>query len=306
MTSLDGSTWTSRTSAADNDWRSVTYGNGLFVAVSSSGSGNRVMTSSDGTTWTSRTSAADNDWYGITYGNGLFVAVALTGSGNRVMTSPDGITWTSRTSAADNEWYSVTYGNGLFVAVAYSGTGNRVMTASYQAQTPPISNICFVGSTPITTNQGNIPIDKINPQIHTIRNKKILRITQTTTQDKYLVCFEKDSLAPNIPSQKTIISSFHCIYYQGKMMQARDFVGKYENVKNIRYRGEILYNVLMEDHEKMLVNNLICETLHPKNSIVKIYNILEKLKSNEQEIFIKANNKYVIDNKIFYNKVFKN
>ena len=40
-----GETWTSRTSAADNSWFSVTYGNGLFVAVSLSGVGNRVMTS---------------------------------------------------------------------------------------------------------------------------------------------------------------------------------------------------------------------------------------------------------------------
>ena len=124
-----GIVWTSRTSAANNNWRSVTYGNGLFVAVAYSGSGNRVMTSPDGSTWTSRTSAADNNWYGVTYGNGLFVAVATSGTGNRVMTSPDGSTWTSRTSAADNYWYGVTYGNGLFVAVAGSGTGNRVMTS---------------------------------------------------------------------------------------------------------------------------------------------------------------------------------
>ena len=40
-----GITWTSRTSAADNAWNSVTYGNGLFVAVSTTGTGNRVMTS---------------------------------------------------------------------------------------------------------------------------------------------------------------------------------------------------------------------------------------------------------------------
>jgi hypothetical protein len=45
----DGITWTSRTSAADNDWTSVAYGNGLFVAVSNNGTGNRVMTSPD--TW---------------------------------------------------------------------------------------------------------------------------------------------------------------------------------------------------------------------------------------------------------------
>jgi hypothetical protein len=32
MTSPDGITWTTRTSAADNNWMSVTYGNGLFVA----------------------------------------------------------------------------------------------------------------------------------------------------------------------------------------------------------------------------------------------------------------------------------
>ena len=82
-----GITWTSRTPAADNQWSGVTYGNGTFVAVAASGTGNRVMTSPDGITWTSRTSAANEDWYGVTYGNGTFVAVASTGTGNRVMTS---------------------------------------------------------------------------------------------------------------------------------------------------------------------------------------------------------------------------
>ncbi|MBT9168395.1 MAG: hypothetical protein DDT19_01740 [Syntrophomonadaceae bacterium] len=124
-----GTSWTPRTSAADNNWYSVTYGNGLFVAVAFSGTGNRVMTSPDGINWTLRTSAADNAWVSVTYGNGLFVAVAQSGTGNRVMTSPDGITWTARTSAADNNWNSVTYGNGTFVAVAFSGSGNRVMTS---------------------------------------------------------------------------------------------------------------------------------------------------------------------------------
>ena len=121
--------WTSRTSAANNNWRSVTWGNGLFVAVASSGTDNRVMTSPDGITWTSRTSAANILWRTVTYGNGLFVAVSTSGTGNDVMTSPDGITWTSRTSANDNAWRSVTYGNGLWVAVSESGTGNRVMTS---------------------------------------------------------------------------------------------------------------------------------------------------------------------------------
>ena len=124
-----GTNWQIQYPGFDNQWRSVAYGNGLFVAVAEDGSGNRVMTSPDGINWTIRTSAADNNWFSVTYGNGLFVAVANTGTGNRVMTSPDGITWTIRTSAADNSWNSVTYGNGLFVAVAKSGFVNRVMTS---------------------------------------------------------------------------------------------------------------------------------------------------------------------------------
>ena len=121
--------WISRTNPEDNEWRSVAYGNGLFVAVATSGTNNRIMTSPDGINWTSRTSAADNSWRSVAYGNGLFVAVSMSGTNNRVMTSPDGINWTSRTSAANNNWFDVTYGNGLFVAIGYSGTNNRVMTS---------------------------------------------------------------------------------------------------------------------------------------------------------------------------------
>lgn len=111
--------WVSRVSAADNEWRSITYGNGLFVAVAKSGTGNRVMTSPDGITWTSRTSAGDFDWHSVTFGNNIFVAVAFSSSsaGNSVMTSPDGITWTLRSQPNNLAWNSVTYGNGLFVAV---------------------------------------------------------------------------------------------------------------------------------------------------------------------------------------------
>ena len=109
-----GTLWTSRTSATDNNWRGVTYGNGLFVAVSDSGVGDRVMTSPDGINWTSRTPAADSTWRGVGYGNGLFVALGLSGT---IMTSPDGITWTSRTSPTTNNWEPIAYGNGTFVAV---------------------------------------------------------------------------------------------------------------------------------------------------------------------------------------------
>jgi predicted RecA/RadA family phage recombinase len=126
-----GTTWTSQSSIPNNRWRSVTYGNGLFVAVAySDGPGivSLVMTSPDGITWTPR-STPNKSWSSVTYGNGLFVAVSDGTDG--VMTSTDGITWTPQTITLNKFWGSVTYGNGKFVAVAYSGAGvtDRVMTS---------------------------------------------------------------------------------------------------------------------------------------------------------------------------------
>jgi hypothetical protein len=89
MTSTDGSSWTIQTSSVSNAWNDVTFADGVFVAVASSGSGNRIMTSADGVNWISEVSAADNKWNGITYGNGKFVVVGETGTGNRVMVSAE-------------------------------------------------------------------------------------------------------------------------------------------------------------------------------------------------------------------------
>ena len=162
-----------------------------------------------------------------------------------------------------------------------------------------ISNICFPGETLITTNQGKVQIDKINPIIHTIRNKKIVTITKTTTPDKYLVCFEKDSLGKNIPSETTIITENHKIFYRGKMIKAKLFVKNFVTVYKIKYTGEFLYNVLMEDDDKMMVNNLICETLSPTNNIAQIYKQLQTLHYSDQITLIKKYNEYVVENNIF-------
>jgi hypothetical protein len=134
-----GNVWNSH-GISEAVWLSVTYGNGLFVAVgevattwgdgtySVSDDNYLAATSPDGINWTRRatptpyiTYSGSNPWSGwneVAYGNGIFVAV---GDYSDIMTSSDGITWTSRHSAADNDLYSVTYGNGMFVAVGGSG-----------------------------------------------------------------------------------------------------------------------------------------------------------------------------------------
>ena len=142
----------------NNKWTSICYGNGLFVAVSKTGTGNRVMTSTSRFGWTERFTPADNDWSAVCYGNGLFVAVANASAvgfgGQRVMTSPDGINWTLRTVQAAN-WSAVCYGNGLFVAVANAGNaGTFLMTSpdgiTWTPRNYPVDNawtgICYGNS----------------------------------------------------------------------------------------------------------------------------------------------------------------
>jgi hypothetical protein len=55
------------------------------------------------------------------------------------------------------------------------------------------------------------------------------------------------------------------------MVEAYKFLNDFEKVEKVEYRQEILYNVLMEKYEEIIVNNLICESLHPNNIIAQLY-----------------------------------
>jgi len=134
----------------------------------------------------------------------------------------------------------------------------------------PISPICFPARTPILTDQGNIAISKLNPKIHTIRGKKIVAISQTISLDKHIISIEKDAIAKNIPCNTTQISKDHKLLYKGVMTKAIDLVGVCKGISEIHYNGEILYNVILQKYDRMVINNLICETLHPSHMIAKI------------------------------------
>jgi hypothetical protein len=79
-------------------------------------------------------------------------------------------------------------------------------------------------------------------------------------------------LGTNIPNARTQISKEHKVYYKGEMIKAKELVKVCTGVTKIPYTGETLYNVLMEKHDKMMINNLICETLNPENILAKIHN----------------------------------
>jgi surface protein len=114
----DGITWTETTLPSSVNWYSVTYGNGRFVAVASNSTASAY--SDDGITWNAATLPSSTNWYSVTCGNGRFVAVANTS--DKTAYSDDGINWIEVTMPSSAIWYSVTYGNGRFVAVASNST----------------------------------------------------------------------------------------------------------------------------------------------------------------------------------------
>ena len=156
--SLQG--WTQRTASSSEFWQSITYGNGIFVAV---GFGTlNTLKSTDGINWENGVATAPNNWIGVAYGNGIFVAVAnavapgatafamisqngidwtsssipnysyltisfvndrfIAFSSGVMATSFDGINWTSTLNAIPSgSWSDIIYANGIYVAIAESG-----------------------------------------------------------------------------------------------------------------------------------------------------------------------------------------
>jgi hypothetical protein len=166
----------------------------------------------------------------------------------------------------------------------------------------PISDICFPAGTPILTDQGYIPIDKINIEKHTIKKRKIEGIVSTKLTEDYVVCFEKNALELNVPCKRTIISANHLISYRGQMVKAKEFLRTFtRSVYKIKYNGKTMYNVLMEKHGVVLVNNMVCETLDPKNDMAKLFYILKNMSPENQMTIVDKINREVL-NKMNTNK----
>ena len=194
------------------------------------------------------------------------------------------LTGTALKTSADT--YSITPQQ--LLAAGY--TNQQLLDAGYVQ-----SDICFVAGTPVNTDQGAVAIDKLDVSKHTIRGKRIVAVTKTISEEKHLVRIRKDALAKNVPSQDTLTTQNHCFFYNGNMVEAKHLVSQMDNAVLVKYDGSTLYNVLQDKHEKMVVNNLIAETLHPEHGIAKMYRyFIENNVSPEMQnaICAKVNSEY--------------
>ena len=175
----------------------------------------------------------------------------------------------------------------------------------------PIVPICFPAGTYVSTDQGEIPIELIDPKVNTICDNKIVAVTETIMMEKYLVCIEKHALGNNMPDKKTFITKYHGIKYNNKLIEAYRFIGRLRGIYYVKYNGELLYNILMEKHYVININNLKVETLYPKNIVAHLYtnnySLEEKkniiLKMNEDTIKRQELNKKNSDLNSNYNRL---
>jgi hypothetical protein len=118
-------------------------------------------------------------------------------------------------------------------------------------------------NTVIQTDQGPILVHNLTTN-HSIDLQRIISIVQGTIKENYLVRLEAHSLGYRYPTQATILSANHKIYYNRRMMSVKELVND-TTITRIPYHGDMMYHVLLDYHSTMRVNHLIIETIDPRD-----------------------------------------
>lgn len=130
-----------------NNWNSIAYGNGRYIAVGGGvNSLGYITTSTDAVNWSTPKQVSDPRLNCIAYGNGKFIAISAPYTdryGNQVtyiFTFTDGESWERRELSSSYDWRSVTYANGKFVAVGTYRQSDGYSMVSTDGITWTVSN----------------------------------------------------------------------------------------------------------------------------------------------------------------------
>jgi hypothetical protein len=121
LTSVNGSTWTTRTAGVTTLIRGLAYGASKYVFTTS---GNEVRTSTNGTTWASSATLGFSGTRDLIYENSKFTVV---GDGGNMATSTDAVTWSTVTSGTSSTIFSIAFGNSKYV---YGGANGAMATST--------------------------------------------------------------------------------------------------------------------------------------------------------------------------------
>ena len=167
---------------------------------------------------------------------------------------------------------------------------------TYSSTPPPVASACFLKDTIIKTDSGNVKIQDIKEEKHSINGKKVKALTKTLYAKKgdnippFLVSIPKDALFKNSPDKETFVSPLHSVFYHGELMYAKDLV-LMDKASPVNYNyKDYVYDILLDSHEKMVANNMIVETLHPESITGRFYRhfVINKNASSEEKALAKT------------------
>ena len=136
------------------------------------------------------------------------------------------------------------------------------------------SSTCYHSDTFLETSIGLTKIKDIKREmkVKTMNGfKKVVKLLSNGCKKREFVVFEKDSLGPNIPNQKLMITKGHPVYYRGKYLNCLEFVKNnfFDKIYLKQMETEGLYHIQFETHECISTHNMWTTSL-PHNMGNKI------------------------------------
>ena len=182
MTSTDGISWTIGTTPLTNNntTQSLTYGNGIFMALAGS---SEVAISQNGLAWDA-IAIPSGVWRSIVYGNGLFLilpaAPLISSSAFGIFSGDNGKTWSKSSIIVSNDiWESSAYGNGMFVGLSYNGS--KTIRAATKTPVSPINWTTSIGWNSNTSTGGGSPQTNQHSIFALANNSNILAVYSNNT-----------------------------------------------------------------------------------------------------------------------------
>ena len=173
-----GFTWKNYSLTTVDNWRSISYGGGIYCAIAS---GSNANVSSDGMNWTQSTLPVSQDWSSITYNNNKFIAVAKQSKIGAF--SFNGIDWTTFMLPIALQWNEIQFdeitgktiiipSNSTYIAISDDGLSYKlydILTSTVKPQVCAFGSgiILVAGETTeansIIVNSGTFTTPLINP-----------------------------------------------------------------------------------------------------------------------------------------------
>lgn len=132
--------------------------------------------------------------------------------------------------------------------------------------------ICYLGDTMVHTDQGLVKAEDLyrtfKKKQYTISQQPVRRVTRTRNEDTEMVLIQKNCLEEGIPNADTHLTKQHKIIIptSQRLVKCKNIAGdpKFEKASIInRKHRDIVYNIVLDRHSTVRINNMVSETLHP-------------------------------------------